>query len=89
VDSVNRDVSVGAASDSLPAKVFLLLRALCQEPGRVWSKHDLLDYVWGQASTVETNVVEATVTHLRKRLADLGTPVAIRNMRNAGYWITE
>jgi DNA-binding response OmpR family regulator len=89
LDSVRRVMSVGDASEALPAKEFLLLRALCQEPGRIWNKHDLLDYVWGQAATVETNVVEATVTHLRRRLSDLGTPVSIRNMRNAGYWIAE
>lgn len=87
VDQIKRLVSVNDASVQLPAKEFLLLRALVREPGRVWSKDMLLDTVWGSSLETETNVVEATVTHLRKRLTDLGSELRIRNMRNAGYWI--
>lgn len=89
VDSVKRIISVGDATTSLPAKEFLLLRTLTQEPGRVWSKNELLDYVWGQASNVETNVVEATIANLRKKLTEVGANASIRNMRNAGYWVEE
>lgn len=89
VDSVKRIVSVGDKHTTLPTKEFLLLRTLTQEAGRVWSKNELLDYVWGHASNVETNVVEATIANLRKKLSEVGAGVSIRNMRNAGYWIEE
>lgn len=87
IDFVQRIVSVGETNENLPAKEFLLLRALSQEVGRVWSKTDLLDYVWGQNANVDTNVVEATVTNLRKRLSAIGADLQIKNMRNVGYWI--
>lgn len=87
VDLVNRVISVGSAVEHLPPKEFLLLRALSQERGRVWSKNELLQYVWGQSTDVDTNVVEATVANLRKRLAEIGAEVQIKNLRNSGYWI--
>jgi DNA-binding response OmpR family regulator len=87
VDLMKRSISVGAHAETLSAKEFLLLRALSNEPGRIWSKNDLLDYVWGQAADVNTNVVEATVTNIRKKLQDLGSNMTIKNMRNSGYWI--
>ncbi|MBI2519213.1 MAG: response regulator transcription factor [Bdellovibrio sp.] len=87
INSIKRIISVGDSFDVLPAKEFLLLLTLCQEPGRVWSKDDLLDYIWGHANEVETNVVEATITNLRKKLSEIGANLLIRNMRNTGYWI--
>jgi len=87
VDLMKRSVSVGERSEMLPAKEFLLLRALSNESGRIWSRNELLDYVWGQTSDVNTNVVEATVTNIRKKLQDLGSSTTIKNMRNSGYWI--
>lgn len=88
IDSLRRVISVGDRAETLPSREFALLRTLAVDPSRIWSKEELLDYVWGQASNVETNVVESTVTNLRRRLEDLGANVSIRNMRNAGYWIT-
>ena len=87
IDSIKRIISVGEVSESIPAKEFLLLRALSQDTGKVWSKNDLLDYVWGQASEVDTNVVEATMANVRKKLTDIGATITIKNMRNTGYWI--
>ena len=87
IDQVKRIVTVGAQTSTLTAKEFMLLRSFCQEPGRVWSRQDLLNTVWENSTEIETNVVEATVANLRKRLSDLGAAVHIKNMRNVGYWI--
>lgn len=87
IDFIKRIVSVESKTATLPAKEFLLLQTLVSEPGRVWSRSDLLDYVWGMAGNAQTNVVESTVTNLRRRLAEIGSSVSIQNSRNAGYWI--
>jgi DNA-binding response OmpR family regulator len=89
IDSVKRIISVGSSVETLPAKEFLLLKTLAQESGRVWSRNELLDYVWGLNVDVETNVVEATIANLRKKLGDIHAQISIKNMRNAGYWIEE
>jgi DNA-binding response OmpR family regulator len=89
VDSVKRTVVVSGQAETFPAKEFLVLKTLCQELGRVWSKNDLLEEVWGQSTDLQTNVVEATIANLRRKLAELSANVVIRNMRYAGYWIEE
>jgi DNA-binding response OmpR family regulator len=87
IDSLKRIISVGNKTDSLPPREFALLRTLALDPNRIWSKDDLLDYVWGQGADIETNVVESTIANVRKKLVDLQADVSIRNMRNTGYWL--
>lgn len=87
LDSIERMITVGSQRTILSAREFLLLKTLSEQPGRIWSKNDLLEHCWGHASDVETNVVEATVTNVRRRLTELGSTATIRNLRNVGYWI--
>lgn len=89
LDTLQRTLTVGGQVENLPAKEFLLLRVLCKEPGRVWSRDELLDYVWGANIHLQTNVVEATIANVRRKLESLGAKATIKNMRNAGYWIQE
>lgn len=89
IDLTKRSMSVGENTDLLPAKEFLLLKVLTDDPGRVLSRIELLETVWGSAAIAETNVVEATISNLRKRLADVGASISIKNMRNAGYWVED
>lgn len=88
LDLIKRVAVVEGQSESLTAREFALLRLLTEVPEKIWSRDDLLDYVWGSTVDVETNVVEVTVANLRKKLEKLEAKVYIRNMRNAGYWIT-
>lgn len=87
IDTMKRIVTVGERAENLPTREFSVLSLLARDPSRVWSKDELLDYVWGQAATVDTNVVESTMTNLRRKLTELGANVSIKNMRNAGYWL--
>jgi Response regulators consisting of a CheY-like receiver domain and a winged-helix DNA-binding domain len=89
MDLSKRILSVEDRSEALPPKEFLLFKLLSDDMGRVINRGELLDAVWGNNSATETNVVEATVTNLRKRLQHLGSDLEIKNMRNAGYWLEE
>ena len=89
IDLHKRLVMVESKNETLPAKEFLLLVALCEEPGRVLNRNNLLDRVWESNLEVETHVVEATMANLRKRLSSLNSTILIRNMRNAGYWVED
>lgn len=84
---VQRTVGVGAKTVALPAKEFLVLKLLAEDPGRVINRNEILDSVWGLYGDAETNVVEATITNLRRRLSSIGSSLEIRNMRNSGYWL--
>jgi len=64
---------------------FRLLRHLMQHPGRVFSREQLLDAVWGHDVYVEARTVDVHIRRLRKALnADGGTDL-VRTVRSAGY----
>jgi two-component system, OmpR family, response regulator len=89
LDITKRTVAVNDTQEILTTKEYLLLKVLSDDMGRVLNKNQLLEYVWGSDTTVESNVVESTITHLRKRLQQLNASLQIKNMRNAGYWLEE
>lgn len=87
LDLPKRILMKGEQQQSLPAKEFLLLKFLSDEPGRVLSRNDLLEMIWSGAMDIETNVVEATAANLRRRIEGFGSGVQLRNSRNVGYWL--
>jgi two-component system, OmpR family, response regulator len=63
---------------------FRLLRFLMLNAGRVLSKGQILDHVWGHNPAVEGNVVEPCVSYLRRKV-DQGEPRLIHTIRGVGY----
>ncbi len=64
---------------------FKLLRTLIERPGRVYSREQLLDQVWGQDINVEVRTVDVHVRRLRKVLNENGGDDLIRTVRGEGY----
>ena len=64
---------------------FRLLDYLMQRPGRVFSREQLLDAVWGSDVYVEARTVDVHIGRLRKALKRHGDPDPIRTVRSAGY----
>lgn len=64
---------------------YRLLEHLMQYPGRVFSREQLLDAVWGSDVYVETRTVDVHVGRLRKSLMAEGEADPIRTVRSAGY----
>ena len=64
---------------------FRLLRHLMQHPGRVFSREQLLDSVWGRDVYVEPRTVDVHIRRLRKALNDKDALDLIRTVRSAGY----
>lgn len=64
---------------------FRLLTALIEKPGRVWSREQLLDRVWGRDIYVDTRTVDVHVGRLRKSLMAHGGDDPLRTVRGAGY----
>jgi two-component system phosphate regulon response regulator PhoB len=61
---------------------FRLLSAFMEKPGRVFSREQLLDRVWGRDIYVDSRTVDVHVGRLRKAL---GPPDPVRTVRGAGY----
>ena len=76
----NRDVHLGPTE-------FRLLRHFMQHPGRVFSREQLLDLVWGHDVYVELRTVDVHIRRLRKALNEGDAEDLIRTVRSAGYAI--
>ena len=68
---------------------FRLLRFLMERPGRVFSREQLLDAVWGRDAEVELRTVDVHIRRLRKALNGNGRTDVIRTVRAAGYALDE
>ncbi|GHC76618.1 phosphate regulon transcriptional regulator PhoB [Limoniibacter endophyticus] len=68
---------------------FRLLEFLMQHPGRVFSRGQLLDNVWGETIYIDERTVDVHVGRLRKAVNTNKMPDIIRTIRGAGYAIRE
>lgn len=84
LDPSRRVLSTPAASFPLHEAEYRLLLLLASEPGRVWSRDDLLDRAWGRDVYVGPRTVDVHVAALRKKLAGSRT-VTIETLRRSGY----
>jgi two-component system phosphate regulon response regulator PhoB len=64
---------------------FRLLRHFMEHPGRVFSRGQLLDAVWGNESEIELRTVDVHIRRLRKGIEIEGAPDPVRTVRSAGY----
>jgi two-component system, OmpR family, phosphate regulon response regulator PhoB len=86
IDRVAHRVKRGGKEIHLGPTEFRLLDYLMQHPGRVFSREQLLDAVWGSDVYVEARTVDVHVGRLRKALnRDEGHSDPIRTVRSAGY----
>lgn len=78
VTRADKDIKLGPTE-------FRLLTTFIEKPGRVWSRDQLLDRVWGRDIYVDTRTVDVHVGRLRKSLCQHGGSDPIRTVRGAGY----
>lgn len=64
---------------------FRLLRFMMEHPGRVFSREQLLDSVWGHDTYIEPRTVDVHIRRLRKAMNLPGTTDLIQTVRSAGY----
>ncbi len=85
LDSVAHKVMRGGQTVNMGPTEFRLLRHFMEHPGRVFSRGQLLDSVWGQDSDIELRTVDVHIRRLRKAINLPGTSDIIRTVRSAGY----
>ena len=78
VERAGRNIHLGPTE-------FRLLRHLMEHPGRVYSREQLLDAVWGRDIYVEARTVDVHIRRLRKALNEGDAADLIRTVRSAGY----
>ena len=82
VRRANRDIHLGPTE-------FRLLEYLMEKPGRVFSRAQLLDSVWGMAAEIDERTVDVHVGRLRKALSRGKEVDPIRTVRGSGYSFDE
>ncbi len=85
MDLVGHRVSRGGKPVHLGPTEFRLLRHLMEHPGRVFSREQLLDSVWGREVYVEARTVDVHIRRLRVALNGEDLPDLIRTVRATGY----
>lgn len=85
LDSETHKVTRDGSVIKLGPTEFRLLATFIEKPGRVWSRDQLLDRVWGRDIYVDTRTVDVHVGRLRKSLCTHGGNDPLRTVRGAGY----
>ena len=85
LDAETHRVSRAGGEVKLGPTEFRLLSTFMEKPGRVWSREQLLDRVWGRDIYVDTRTVDVHVGRLRKALTRDGGSDPVRTVRGAGY----
>ena len=78
----------GEESVTLPQKEFMLLYKMASYPGRIFTRQQLMDEIWGFASESDTHTVEVHIGRLRERLRD-NTDLKIVTIRGVGYKVVK
>lgn len=82
IDPATRRVQRGGELVELTGTEFDLLHLLAREPGKVFSRDDILNHLRGHEAELYTRAVDLVVSRLRKKLEPLD---CIKTLRNAGY----
>jgi two-component system phosphate regulon response regulator PhoB len=85
MDTSAHKVTRDGAAVQLGPTEFRLLRHFLEHPGRVFSREQLLDAVWGRDVYVEQRTVDVHIRRLRKAINGDDLPDLIRTVRSAGY----
>ena len=86
VDRARHEVTVDGAAVVLPPKEFDLLATLVEHAGRVMTRNQLIDEVWGSDYFGDTKTLDVHIRRLRGRIEpDPHEPVRIRTVRGVGY----
>ena len=81
--SARKVVCVGGAEIPLSKKEFGILQMLAQNPGRIFSREEILTEVWQNESYVLDRTVDVHIAHVRKKLGEMGNRIV--NRQGHGY----
>lgn len=87
VDLDKFEVAVEGAKVELTATEFKILQLLASKPGRVFTRDQILDHLWGDEKAVVDRTVDVHIRNLREKLGPAAS--LIKNIRGVGYKVEE
>jgi two-component system OmpR family response regulator len=85
VNLITREINLGQEKVDLTAREFRLLELLMRTPGRVFTRTQILEHVWGYDFDPQTNVVDVYVRRLRSKIDFDPAHPLIETVRGVGY----
>lgn len=85
LDRITREVTCNQHIVELTSREFNLLEYLMRSPGRVFTRTQILEHVWGYDFNPSTNVVDVCVQRIRKKFDTIGGTGWIESIRGVGY----
>jgi len=89
LDRITREVTLRGQAVDLTGREFNLIEYLMRSPGRVFTRTQILEHVWGYDFDPSTNVVDVCIQRIRKKLSSLGggegSEAFIEAVRGVGY----
>ena len=90
VDAVTRRARANGSNLELTRVEFDVLACLLEQPGRVYSRLELIGRVWGDGFAITDRTIDSHVKALRKKVAEAGAePGLIETVRGVGYRVTD
>src|SRR5262249_2608486 len=90
LDRIRHQVSVGKERVELTRTEFRLLECMLRQPGRAFSRHQLMDAAIGEGSIVLERTIDVHIKTLRRKLTAAGAePDLIETVRGVGYRLRE
>lgn len=85
LDRITREVTCNHQAIELTSREFNLLEYLMRSPGRVFTRTQILEHVWGYDFNPNTNVVDVCIQRIRKKIDPIDEVVWIESIRGVGY----
>ena len=89
LDRISREVTWRGQTVDLTGREFNLIEYLMRSPGRVFTRTQILEHVWGYDFDPSTNVVDVCIQRIRKKIASIGVSPDgeshIESVRGVGY----
>ena len=90
LDAERRTLSVDGSDTPVTTLEFDLLEFLMGRPGRVFTREQLLEQVWGEDRVVDVRSIDSLVSRLRKKIErDPASPRYLQTVWGAGYRLAE
>ncbi len=81
-------ITVGGVSSVLPQKEFMLLFKMAAFPGKIFTRHQLMEEIWGYDNETDTHTVDVHIGRLRERFRD-NPDFKIVTIRGVGYKVVK
>ena len=89
LDPIRHEVRIGGEPKRLTPSEFKLLLLLAQDPGRVFSRREIMQHLWDSSYVGDQRACDIHISNLRQKIEDdPGNPARVETVRGVGYKLT-